>query len=81
MATSLYLSSEPSSVEQLGVALGYVAHLLHQLGRAMFIPLLYPIKPQGSKSAICDLISEETLIDNIKEYVYFLFLILCLYMC
>ena len=54
-------------MEQLGVALGYVAHLIHHLGKILFLPLLYPIRPQGSKSVILDLVSEETLIDNIKE--------------
>ena len=63
----LSLSPEPTRVEQLGVALGYVAHLVHHLGKILFIPLLYPIRPQGSKSVILDLVSEETLIDNIKE--------------
>ena len=64
---SVVCSAEPTRVEQLGVALGYVAHLIHHLGKILFIPLLYPIRPQGSKSVILDLVSEETLIDNIKE--------------
>ncbi|CAI7994487.1 UV radiation resistance-associated protein [Geodia barretti] len=67
----LSLSPEPTRVEQLGVALGYVAHLVHHLGKILFIPLLYPIRPQGSKSVILDLVSEETLIDNIKEFPLF----------
>lgn len=62
---------QPSRVEQLGVALGYVAHLIHHLGKILFLPLLYPIRPQGSKSVILDLVSEETLIDNIKEFPLF----------
>jgi hypothetical protein len=61
----------PTRVEQLGVALGYVAHLIHHLGKILFLPLLYPIRPQGSKSVVLDLVSEETLIDNMKEFPLF----------
>ncbi len=61
--------SEPSSVEQLGVALGYVAHLVSHLSQILLLPLLYPVKPQGSKSLISDHISDAVLIDNITEYV------------
>ena len=60
-------STEPSSVDHLGVALGYVAHLIHQLSRVLLIPLQYQVKPYGSRSYICDHISDEALIDNIKE--------------
>lgn len=60
-------SAEPSSVDHLGVALGYVAHLVHQLSRVLLIPLQYQVKPYGSRSHICDHISDEALIDNIKE--------------
>lgn len=59
--------SEPSSVDQLGVALGYVAHLVHQLSRVLLIPLQYQILPKGSRTYICDHISDEALIDSIKE--------------
>ena len=56
-------------MEQLGVALGYVSGLVYHLSRVLLVPLQYPIKPNGSRSYICDCISDETLIDNIKEYV------------
>lgn len=59
--------SEPSSVDQLGVALGYVAHLVYQLSRVLLIPLQYQILPKGSRTYICDHISDEALIDSIKE--------------
>lgn len=61
------LTAEQSNYDQLGVALGYVAQLVYQLGKILLIPLQYPIKPHGSKSFICDFISDEALIDNIKE--------------
>ena len=58
---------ETSSMEQYGVALGYTAHLVSLLGQVLQVPLQYPIKPCGSKSTISDHISEEVVIDTIKE--------------
>ena len=54
-------------MEQYGVALGYTAHLVSLLGQVLQVPLQYPIKPCGSKSTISDHISEEVVIDTIKE--------------
>ena len=58
---------ENSNMDQFGVALGYTAHLVSHISRILFIPLQYPIKPNGSRSTISDHISEEAIIDTIKE--------------
>lgn len=54
-------------MDQCGVALGYAAHLVSQLGHVLQVPLQYPIKSCGSRSTISDHISEEVIIDTIKE--------------
>lgn len=61
------MCSDTNNMEQYGVALGYTAHLVTQLGHVLQVPLQYPIKPCGSKSTISDHISEEVVIDAIKE--------------
>ena len=58
---------ETSSVDQFGVALGFAAHLVNHLSEVLLVPLQYPIKPSGSRSLISDHISEEAIIDTIKE--------------
>ncbi len=58
---------EPNNVEQPGVALGYVAHLVHHLAQILLVPLQYEIRPNGSRSHICDYISNEAIIDDIRE--------------
>ena len=45
--------------EQVGVALGFVAQLVHYLAKFLLIPLEYPIKPYGSRSSITDSVHEE----------------------
>ena len=55
------------STEQLGVALGYTAHLVEQLGKVLLVPLPYPLKPNGSRSTVFDHITDESYTDNIKE--------------
>ena len=52
--------------EQTAVALGFVAHLVHLLGKFLLIPLQFPIKPVGSRSLIYDHFHEEQNLD-IKE--------------
>lgn len=53
--------------DQLGVALGYTAHLVEQLAKVLVVPLPYPLKFNGSKSTVFDHISE-TFTENIKEF-------------
>lgn len=69
----LSLSIHQSSVsllgtpaEQTAVALGFVAHLVHLLGKFLLVPLQFPIKPVGSRSLIYDHFHEEQNLD-IKE--------------
>ena len=53
-------------LEQTAVVLGFVAHLVHLLGKFLIIPLQFPIKPVGSRSLIYDHFHEEQNLD-IKE--------------
>lgn len=59
--------AEISSQEQFGVALGFVAHLISHLSKVLLVPLQYPIKTNSSRSTISDHVSDEVIIDNIKE--------------
>lgn len=49
------------------MALGYVAHLVRHLAQILLVPLQYEIRPHGSRSHICDYISDEAIIDDIRE--------------
>ncbi len=49
------------------MALGFAAHLVNHLSEVLLVPLQYPIKSNGSRSVISDYISEEVIIDTIKE--------------
>lgn len=49
------------------MALGFVAHLISHLSKVLLVPLQYPIKTNSSRSTISDHVSDEVIIDNIKE--------------
>lgn len=63
----VYFVAETSNMEHFGVALGFAAHLVSHLSKIMLVPLQYPVKPNSSRSTISDHISEEEVIDSIKE--------------
>jgi hypothetical protein len=47
-----------SDLEQVGVALGFAAHLVVILAKYLHIPLRYPIIPMSSRSVIFDAITQ-----------------------
>ncbi len=52
--------------EQVGVALGFVTHLVYLLGQFLMVPLQYALRPNGSRSMVTDNVHEEQTI-NCKE--------------
>ena len=64
-----FVALEPSIQDQLGVALGYVAQLVHHLASTLSVPLQYPLHLNGSKSSIYDYISDISAVQNNREYV------------
>ncbi|KAI1464186.1 UV radiation resistance protein and autophagy-related subunit 14-domain-containing protein [Daldinia caldariorum] len=50
-------TSSSSAEDSLSAALGYVAHLAHLLQFYLGVPLPYPVRPLGSRSAVRDDIS------------------------
>jgi hypothetical protein len=63
----MFFLVETSNIEHFGVALGFAAHLVSHLSQILLVPLQYPVKPNSSRSTISDHISDEALIDTIKE--------------
>ena len=59
--------AEPNIQDQLGIALGYVAQLVHHIASTLSVPLQYPIHLNGSKSSIYDYISDMSIIQNTRE--------------
>ena len=54
--------------EQIGVALGFVAHLVFLLARFLMVPLQYILRPNGSRSIVSDNFHEDQGLD-VKELV------------
>ena len=54
--------------EMLSVALGNTCHLVTMMAKFMELPLRYPMRPMGSRSAILDLVKDK-LVDREREYV------------
>ncbi|KAM7194636.1 UV radiation resistance protein and autophagy-related subunit 14 domain containing protein [Naviculisporaceae sp. PSN 640] len=63
-------TSKSSSEDVLSAALGHVAQLTNSLQYYLSVPLPYPIKPFGSRSSICDHISQ--LADPQREFPLYL---------
>ncbi len=49
--------------EQIGVALGFVTHLVYLLAQFLLVPLQYSLRPHGSKSLVTDNLHEEQTIE------------------
>ena len=52
--TTIVLVIGAATVDQIGVAFGYVAHLVYLLSEFLLIPLHYPIVPLRPKATIID---------------------------
>ncbi|XP_065056759.1 UV radiation resistance-associated protein-like [Rhopilema esculentum] len=57
--------------EMLSVALGNTCHLVTMMAKFMELPLRYPMRPMGSRSAILDLVKDK-LVDREREFPLYL---------